>query len=130
MIQNYSSRKAIVGAVICFVLIVTFYHSYEPYNLVDPTTESLPADSFCHIWPDWEGSSPAYLRYKEVKSHKLPVIGDASFIGSSDRCLSAGSRLNQYKPSPDRNWTDVRWGELNQDHSLTPIFCFCPVCLS
>ena len=109
--KAHTSRRAVLGALVCFVLIIGFYHFYEPYNLVDPSVESLPADSFCHIWPDWEGSSPANLRYKEVKSHTRPVIGDASFIGDPDRCLSAGSRLDQYHSSSNRKWGEVRWGE-------------------
>lgn len=109
--KAHTSRRVVLGALVCFVLILVFYKYYEPYTLVDPSVESLPADSFCHVWPDWEGTSPAYLRYKEVKSYNRPVIGDASFIGDPGRCLSAGSRLKQYQSSSSRKWSEVRWGE-------------------
>lgn len=109
MRQLLASRRVVLSTFVCFVLILTFYRSYEPFALVGSLSANL--DTPCHIWPDWEDSSPAHLLYNTVKTKTRPVVGDAAFIGDPDRCLLAGRRLEQYQASEDRNWDEVRWGE-------------------
>ncbi len=110
MLQHYAPRRVVLSAFVCFVVIVTFYRFYEPFGPVD-ALNNVTQDPLCYIWPDWQDSSPAHLSYKTVRTKKRPVLGDAAFIGNPDRCLLANRRLDQYLPSKDRNWDEIRWGK-------------------
>ncbi|KAI2604596.1 hypothetical protein GGR54DRAFT_652995 [Hypoxylon sp. NC1633] len=106
-------RRVVLGTsfVLVTIVLLTYKHSYS----LTGTILSTPVSPSCQTWLGWQDSSSEQSTYVECKtSVKYPLVGDTNVLGNPERCLSASSRLNQYSSSGNRNWSDVRWGQVQR----------------
>lgn len=68
-------------------------------------------DIACRIWPDWSPPTPVYAG---VELPQRALVGDAASIGQPDRCVLPDTRLSPYSPSPERNWSEIQWGQVQR----------------
>ncbi|KAI0842994.1 hypothetical protein F5Y06DRAFT_78513 [Hypoxylon sp. FL0890] len=122
------ARRFIPGAAVA-LFIITFLTTRSSFSLRGPLvwTSTSETASACQIWPGWEASDSGRLSYDAChKATTSPLIGDVGVLGDPNRCLLASSRLDQYYSSPDRNWSEVRWGQAQRqcaarEYKLSPL---------
>ncbi|KAI2613275.1 hypothetical protein GGR54DRAFT_331012 [Hypoxylon sp. NC1633] len=115
MLYSLPNRK-LIGASIAAALYFTLYRVYlyspgEVGGIVNLTPAHRAA---CQPCPGCDSSSASRLIYDTAVPDERPIVGDAASIGNPDQCLVASSRLDQYEASPGRDWSRVRWGEVQK----------------
>ncbi|KAI1337982.1 hypothetical protein F5Y15DRAFT_388500 [Xylariaceae sp. FL0016] len=112
-----ASRRAIlVSSITIFILIsATFHYTISSHGILIPTPPTAGLPSECQVWPDWQGSSREYSPYKLFQgTRQQPSIGLDDVLGSPWQCLHAPSRLDRYRSTPDRNWSELKWGHVQR----------------
>ncbi|KAI0173329.1 hypothetical protein GGR52DRAFT_542689 [Hypoxylon sp. FL1284] len=108
-----STRITLATAAILFFIATLSYRS--SFSLSTTIIPFSTAGTACQIWPDSPELSLKQLQYQDCENKTVsPQLGDVSVLGNPDRCLVASSRLDQYRPVPGRNWTEVRWGQVQR----------------
>ncbi|KAI1142676.1 hypothetical protein F5Y05DRAFT_365692 [Hypoxylon sp. FL0543] len=104
---------AAVALFLITLLTTQFSFSFrEPLVVWTSTSEASPA---CQIWPGWQGSGSERLSYDTCReTTNSPLVGDVGVLGDPNQCLLASSRLEQYYSSPNSNWSEVRWGQVQR----------------
>ncbi|KAI3331146.1 hypothetical protein F4824DRAFT_504384 [Ustulina deusta] len=66
----------------------------------------------CDIWSD----PPTRLEFQQHEACHGTIstahVGDTTVLGNPHECLRASTRLDQYQTLGSRNWSEVRWGQV------------------
>ncbi|KAI0964808.1 hypothetical protein F4678DRAFT_486133 [Xylaria arbuscula] len=107
------TRRMVLTATISFVLLALFIYQYL---LISRNSQAvplaIPGSTACDIWSD----PPARVDLQQYETcHSITTttyVGDIAVLGNPYHCLRANVRLDQYRTSTGRNWSDVRWGQV------------------
>ncbi|KAI0100990.1 hypothetical protein GGR51DRAFT_575118 [Nemania sp. FL0031] len=107
-------RRAVVAATVSLITVASLaYHYSLDWRNAPIATFSRPEFTPCAIWPDSPTSGLGSHGYENCHvALKTPYIGDQSVLGNPEQCLRASRRLDPYRPSAHRNWSEVRWGQV------------------
>ncbi|KAI1300928.1 hypothetical protein F5Y03DRAFT_408111 [Xylaria venustula] len=113
MHQQPITRRMVLTATVIFVLLALFTYQYL---LISRNKQAVPlavtVSTACNIWSD----IPTRLDLQQYENcHSITTttyVGDTAVLGNPQHCLRASVRLDQYRPSTGRNWTNVRWGQV------------------
>ncbi|OTB08549.1 hypothetical protein M426DRAFT_7862 [Hypoxylon sp. CI-4A] len=115
--QYFPATRRLISSVaiaLCIVVYLTNQSSLPLRGLLVWTLDPTISPS-CQVWPGRQGSGLERLSYGECHdATDQPLVGDVGALGNPERCLLAGSRFDQYYSSPSRNWSEVRWGQVQR----------------
>ncbi|KAH9893023.1 hypothetical protein F4778DRAFT_305082 [Xylariomycetidae sp. FL2044] len=123
-----SRRTILIPAITLFIVSsLTFRKTLAPSDtyFAKPWQSETPAE--CRAWPEWQVSRTGNREYNANEENTTqPSAGLAGVLGDPRRCLDAQARLDRYHSTRDRNWSDVRWGEVQKrciarQHNLLPV---------
>ncbi|KAI0539492.1 hypothetical protein GGR58DRAFT_234815 [Xylaria digitata] len=107
------TRRTILATTISFVVVASLTYQYL---LITRSARVIPlteiGSTTCNIWPDSPALGSDLQPYEVCRSTIKTQIGDTSVLGNPQECLGASARLDQYRSSAGRNWSDVRWGQV------------------
>ncbi|KAJ8131958.1 hypothetical protein O1611_g1665 [Lasiodiplodia mahajangana] len=114
--MRYISATEIVMTIAILALFIIFELTYRiSFSPVGSQRNALTGDihSECRIWPDLSTVDPSLPIYASCPGDiSSPYVGDSYVLGNPQRCLAATSRLDQYHEQAGRNWSEVKWGEV------------------
>ncbi|KAI0478300.1 hypothetical protein F4859DRAFT_521137 [Xylaria cf. heliscus] len=107
------NRRTTVTATLSFLIIASLTYQYFYISGETQVHTVIKIESTaCDVWPSSSTSQPDFLSYEECSGIvNTPHVGDRSVLGNPQECLLANTRLDQYRSSVGRNWSEVRWGE-------------------
>ncbi|KAI1295782.1 hypothetical protein F5Y03DRAFT_300566 [Xylaria venustula] len=112
--------RFVVGTAIISLLVVislTYQHSFGFEDRTDndllPAPRPTPETAICQAWSDnhfWTHEEPPFEECDN--GIHLPHVGDTNVLGGARKCFRASTRLEQYRSSNGRDWSDINWGRL------------------
>ncbi|KAI1111447.1 hypothetical protein F5Y14DRAFT_425048 [Nemania sp. NC0429] len=114
--MRHISVVEVVMAIAILALFIVFELTYRiSFDSVDFRHQALDGNKpfICRIWPDLPELDPIAPTYTHCPGTiNSPHLGDLSVLGSRQQCIGATARLAQYHELAGRNWSGVKWGEV------------------